>query len=217
MLSVNVDLKGMRLDDIADAIKEFPVTGNPLLEWKKAYGLRTLQAPRPNVGSSGTFRGNVWPKLEPQYTRKTDGVVVPVWGGVKRVRAGRVTQVRAGGRTRRASTLSKSQKASGFGVVKLGQTFDKGNVLGKLRSTGQRYKQGDEQLRSDQPTSILKDWATGKPVLSDRGKRIKLVSNHPGARRNHDLRPFSWGKQIEQEELRDITQRVNAYIQLVIA
>jgi hypothetical protein len=39
----------------------------------------------------GTNRGVTWKPFAPQYTRKTDGAVVPAWGGTKKVRgAGRV-------------------------------------------------------------------------------------------------------------------------------
>lgn len=36
----------------------------------------------------GTHRGVTWPKFADQYTRKTDGVTVPAWGGVPKVRGG---------------------------------------------------------------------------------------------------------------------------------
>jgi hypothetical protein len=34
----------------------------------------------------GKHRGQRWEFFAPQYTRKTDGVTVPAWGGVKKVR-----------------------------------------------------------------------------------------------------------------------------------
>jgi len=33
----------------------------------------------------GTYRGVSWDYFAPQYTRKTDGVTVPAWGGVSKV------------------------------------------------------------------------------------------------------------------------------------
>ena len=34
----------------------------------------------------GSYRGVHWDEFAPQYTRKTDGVTVPAWGGVPKVR-----------------------------------------------------------------------------------------------------------------------------------
>ena len=34
----------------------------------------------------GTYRGVSWDYFAPQYTRKTDGVTVPAWGGVPKIR-----------------------------------------------------------------------------------------------------------------------------------
>ena len=34
----------------------------------------------------GTHRGETWAYFADQYTRKTDGVVVPAWGGVQKLR-----------------------------------------------------------------------------------------------------------------------------------
>ncbi len=34
----------------------------------------------------GTHRGVTWKYFAPQYTRKTDGAVVPAWGGVRKIR-----------------------------------------------------------------------------------------------------------------------------------
>ena len=36
----------------------------------------------------GTYRGVSWDYFAPQYTRKTDGVTVPAWGGVPKVFGG---------------------------------------------------------------------------------------------------------------------------------
>ena len=113
---------------------------NPLKEWETAYGRRGLKRKRPTVAKAGQYRGNRWPGLKIQYKRKTDGVVVPVWGGVKRLRKGTVT---------RATGKGIRVKASGPAVVKKGQTFSGRNVLGKLKSDGHRYKRGDKQRRAN--------------------------------------------------------------------
>jgi hypothetical protein len=36
----------------------------------------------------GSARGVSWADFKPQYRRKTDGMVVPAWGGVRRLRGG---------------------------------------------------------------------------------------------------------------------------------
>ena len=36
----------------------------------------------------GTHRGVLWRYFAPQYTRQTDGVTVPAWGGVPKLRGG---------------------------------------------------------------------------------------------------------------------------------
>jgi hypothetical protein len=52
-----------------------------------------------NAGGSGRHRGVSWPGFADQYTRKTDGVTVPAWGGVPKVRGkGKVKGRRRGGR-----------------------------------------------------------------------------------------------------------------------
>jgi len=38
------------------------------------------------LGKGGTNRGVTWKPFAPQYTRKADGVTVPAWGGVNKVR-----------------------------------------------------------------------------------------------------------------------------------
>jgi len=51
---------------------------------------------------TGTYRGQTWKPFADQYTRKTDGVTVPAWGGVKRVqkRRGKDGKLRAGGKVK---------------------------------------------------------------------------------------------------------------------
>jgi len=42
----------------------------------------------------GSFRGVTWSYFAPQYTRKTDGVTVPAWGGVPKLHGGGTVQGR---------------------------------------------------------------------------------------------------------------------------
>ena len=39
----------------------------------------------PKVSEAGRWLGNLWPRHKDQYTRKTDGAVVPAWGGTKKL------------------------------------------------------------------------------------------------------------------------------------
>lgn len=189
---------------------------HPWEVWAAGYGIRTARAPRPRVGQLGRFRGNLWFPLKPQYTRKTDGVTVPVWGGVERavlrgaegsfVRLGSVTRANTGTRTtqRRASELNEAQKRAGFGAVKRGQVFSERFVKGKLKADGSRYKKTDKQLdqTGGTPNGLIQTWATAEPLLSsDRHKVFRSIqSKHAG--RVNSQRPFVWGPKIAEEETR---------------
>jgi hypothetical protein len=66
-------LKGMenRARDARPAFREFA-------QYMRVQTDNTFQ--RLRLG--GSYRGVLWDYFKPQYTRKTDGVVVPAWGGV---------------------------------------------------------------------------------------------------------------------------------------
>jgi hypothetical protein len=150
--------------------------------------------------------------LKPAYKRKTDGKVVPVWGGVPRLRAGRVTRVASAGQ-RYGHTLTKSQKASGFGVVKKGQTVKSGPVLARLKSDGSRYKASDKQLgKVGARSGLLGDWINSDAIPDRRGKRIRITSNKPHAAAQHKRRPFAGGRRIDREEGADLLKRIATYI-----
>lgn len=63
----------------------------PLIAWH-AYMVRQTDLMFEEAGGpgsavrGGSARGVVWPPFAPQYIRKTDGVVVPAWGGVPKLR-----------------------------------------------------------------------------------------------------------------------------------
>lgn len=188
---------------------------NPLMRWNQEYSFRELKAPRPTVAQDGTFRGESWPKAEPQYgPRKSDGVIVPIWGGVPhavfggradgsglRSQLGVVTRAGPGG-IRLKRTLTKAQHRAGFGAIKKGQVFSQENVLGRLRSDGSRYQSGDKQLGS-----LITEWAVTDPILSDDNKTLTKTSVREGAARIHDKRPFAFGDKIgpvEEQHLFDV-------------
>ncbi len=193
---MSVKFKGLdrvqsKFAQLSKDFESFPRANNPLLDWKVGYSVRGVKAGRPAVSKAGTYRGNRWPGLKIMYKRKTDGVAVPVWGGVKRLRRGTVT---------RATGTGIRVKAAGPGVVKKGQTFSGNNVLGKLKNSGQRYKRGDKQLGKIRPQGLLGDWFQSDPKLSSSGKKLTITTNKPHAARIAAKRPFHWGRTIARIE-----------------
>lgn len=85
-LDITPDSSGLitRLNIISKAIADpRPV----LLEFQAYMREQTVQMFERNA-RGGTHRGVTWKPFKPQYTRKTDGVVVPAWGGVPKLRGG---------------------------------------------------------------------------------------------------------------------------------
>jgi hypothetical protein len=89
-VNVKVDLHGLpkNFEKLAKGLKALPpdASRNPLAQaLNEDYRKRLLGATRPRVSQSGRWFGNVWPRHADQYTRKTDGVTVPAWGGVPKL------------------------------------------------------------------------------------------------------------------------------------
>lgn len=81
----------------------------------------------------GIFRGERWEPFRPQYTRKTDGVEVPAWGGVPKVRGEGAVQGRkrpSGTRITPSSLLMQDigrlvgQAASVHRIIRGGQAVE---------------------------------------------------------------------------------------------
>lgn len=64
-----------QLTDVRPALQRFA-------QYMRVQTDRTFQALR----RGGDYRGVHWRYFAPQYTRKTDGVTVPAWGGVPKLR-----------------------------------------------------------------------------------------------------------------------------------
>lgn len=199
--------------------KRFPKDKtNPLrasMDWY-LRALSTWWKRRPSVSSSGSWMGQRWPGWDQAYVayERSDGKV-PVWGGVKRMRTGRVTRVRDGLSTQRkvtASGMTKAEKAAGHGAVKLGQTFNRPNVLGKLKSDGSRYKQTDKQLGTNKGGGMLHDFVTGQPAVSANGKTVTKGTTKPYAAVQNEARPWTWSPQVERIVSRIMLERMKAYI-----
>jgi len=116
----------LRLDRaLTNLSKDGADVRKPLLrfdaEWKAITRIEANKA----LATGGAFRGETWVRMKPQYTRKTDGVEVPAWGGVRRVRRG----------------WKKSTKGPGRGKS-IGQRMKKinGTVSGRRRPSGARVK-----------------------------------------------------------------------------
>jgi len=109
--------------------------------------------------TGGTYRGETWEGMKDQYTRKTDGVTVPAWGGVPyldRIKSGgewvgnKISWTKAGrARTGQALTSKGGRKATGGHTVK-----------GKKRPSGQRVS-GSSVMMQD--TGDMRNSALASP------------------------------------------------------
>lgn len=113
----------------------------PLGRFYQGYRARVLTAWNQMRAGGGVFRGEfIWPKMADQYTRKTDGVTVPIYGGVKRIERGFRKA------TRWASDIAtlKTERRG----VSTGERMSRvsGNVSGKLRKSGTRWTQNSVPL-----------------------------------------------------------------------
>ena len=139
MMSISVDLRdvnaalarlGSRATDGRRPLGRFYATF-------KAECLLALQKVRT---PGGNYRGEEFPRLADQYTRKTDGVTVPAEGGVARLRRGfRKATVWASDITTR-----KTQRRG----VSTGERMARvsGNVSGRLRGSGKRIAKNSPQM-----------------------------------------------------------------------
>lgn len=147
---------------------------------------------RPTIATAGTFQGEDWPKLEPAYTRITDGVSVPVWGGVPRAvlgkgfgasgahsRLGVVTRARDGGI--RTGHLEEAQIKGGFRGIRLGQRFSQATVRPKLRSNGTPYKATDRQLGNAKGRSMIGEGLKNRLQFGGNNLSVRVVWPHPAA------------------------------------
>lgn len=103
---IKVDDKAVlkMLDRVGDKMDSLRAPFREYAQYMRVQTDNTFEALR--VG--GTFRGQTWRYFAPQYTRKTDGITVPVWGGVKKVRGGGLVKGRkrpSGQRIRQGDAL----------------------------------------------------------------------------------------------------------------
>lgn len=152
----------------------------PMRRWILGVAQRIFQAWNPitfgllSTGSM-TFRQEAqWGAMPPQYVRITDGVTVPMWGGVPRIRPGwhHVASVIATG----AKILGRHEKVFG-------------NVSGKLRGSGKRV-QRSSIVGAD--TGDMRRSFLSNPVFSADGRAVRLASFLKKAVEFNKRRPFAF-------------------------
>jgi len=87
-MSIKIKIDDADMERLRLSVRERLTDPRPVLKKFHRYMLgrtgRTFRALR----RGGTFRGVTWDGYKDQYTRKTDGVTVPAWGGVPKLRGG---------------------------------------------------------------------------------------------------------------------------------
>ena len=220
MIAFNVNLNNLpeELREVAAGFKSLPrdKNVNPLSVWIQSYQLREREAQRPTVNQLGSYRGSTWHQMEKSYQRKTDGVNVYPWGGVKRVGVGRVTRARstvnAMGETVYTSKR-KGRKLGEYASVVPGQTFTKGPVKGKLKADGSRYKASDKQLGRSSGGHLFGEWLSPRNIIISASGLVATLA-HPFAwsERVAERRNFVWSSRIESDEVPQFVHHVGAYI-----
>ncbi len=102
-LTIKHDLDRLQ-DDLHRRLTDARPVWHRFAQYMRARTDATFEALR----QGGTFRGVTWKYFAPQYTRKTDGVTVPAWGGVPRLRGKGVVQGRmrpSGARVRQGDAI----------------------------------------------------------------------------------------------------------------
>lgn len=138
----------------------------PVLENFHVYTMRQTDRTFRQLKHGGTFRGVTWEPFKDQYTRKTDGVTVPAWGGVPRLRAGRGSRDERGRKLKAYDINSRKQVDGSFG-----STGHEENVRGRLRGRSRRVTASSHLL---QDTGALRQRAGQDRVWEDGGKTLRM-------------------------------------------
>lgn len=162
----------------------------PMRQWIVSVGLGIMRAwnitYQDLYNGSMPFRGEAqWGAIPPQYTRITDGVVVPPWGGVRRIR-GEVYHS--------ASVIATGQK------IYARATEVYGNVKGRLRGSGKRVT--PSSVVGADTGQMRRDFVSN-PVFSSDGRAIRLVSTLKKAVYFNARRPFAFLTQIDVRNFRN--------------
>ena len=105
-MALKIVIDRRELDQERDRLTRRLRKPRPLMSRVHTYlRSRTAQTAR-SLAHGGTFRGVTWPAYKPQYRRKTDGALVPAWGGTPKVHGSGAVQGRRRGSGRRITTAS---------------------------------------------------------------------------------------------------------------
>lgn len=117
-----LDVETAEVNKLLGKVKDKLSGGSNVFRMFAAYMRTVTDNTFRRLRRGGIYRGVKWSYFSNQYTRKTDGVTVPAWGGVPR--------------------LKKKKLKSGKGFYK-----NQGKVKGRLRPSGTRVKQGDSVVQ----------------------------------------------------------------------
>jgi len=178
-------------------LRELAGFQKPMRRWILGVAQRIFQAWNPitfgllSTGSM-TFRQEAqWGAIPPQYTRVTDGVTVPAWGGVPRIRPGWHHV---------ASVIATGKKIFG----RYTEVF--GTVSGKLRGSGKRVQRGSI-VGAD--TGDLRRSFLSNPVFSSDGRAVRLISYLKKAAAFNKRRPFAF---LNTGDIRAFSDEMRAWI-----
>jgi len=137
------------------------------------------------LAHGGTYRGVTWKPFADQYTRNTDGVTVPAWGGVERIRAGRSTRTAAG---RRTVLYKRAYALMGAGASAF-RTRTRGPVRGRLRPSGKRVTK-DSNLMRDTGKMSGEAGMNMRGLKTIRPKSLVMFVRQGYAQAQNAMRPF---------------------------
>lgn len=174
-IETEMNIRGLqdRVSDLTPALRDF-----------HAYMIRRTVLMFRRLRKGGSFRGVSWQPFANQYTRVTDGVTVPAWGGVPRLRAGRSARKVRSGFVRGAYSDLQSRKLRG-------QKATGGTVRGRVRHSGKRVTKGASVMAD---SGRLRNAALTRQQIRIDSRRalLRMDTPLPYAAVLHSRRPFQF-------------------------
>lgn len=152
----------------------------PLSQWVAYMNGQTISTFNA-LRTGGTYRGVTWPYFKPQYTRKTDGVTVPAWGGVPTI--GRNSWISQRAREKRGEPAKVRE----------------GRVKGRKRPSGKRLKQGDALMQDT--CTLLRSITSNPDIRETSDVMIKWGSRLHYAEKQQKLRRYFFATDRDKEIL----------------